>query len=195
MRAWPLAVLLLTLSGCTGTTGPPATPGDGGTCPNWTVGDHSVSRVEDTTLFNGGTPPATVKTSSNTLPIDGHPPADVEGRRVDRYLLKLATTVENGTLEFRAFRNDTGQPLQLYPEGNPAQARAAWTFPSPSGPLRSTASLQVDLGPATAPPSPAVLRLDATFTAAPGRTIGPDAGADFAVEAFALYRAPGCVQK
>lgn len=207
MRA-PLAAglavaLLAPLAGCLqGDTGGTTTPSTfTATCPNWTRGDHPIFSIADTSLYIGGAGQA-AKTSVNLIPDPPRAPADEGGKRADGYALDFprpnsySIHVENGTLEFRAYRNDTGEHLRLHEPTDPQDARLAWTFPNG---YTGGAHLQVNLVPATQDPSPAPLRLEATFTALPGHVIGTGkegpnsrAGATFSLDATVLYRAAGC---
>ncbi|MCA1812196.1 MAG: hypothetical protein LC623_09340 [Halobacteriales archaeon] len=210
MRALPaLALLLLVvpLSGCQDTTGPAFVP----TCPNWTEAQHPLSALVDTTLYQAKAPGQATRTNTETFPISNskgpaQPPADENGKRADRYLLRFPAStggpivVENGTLTFRAYRNDTGEQL-AFAIPTSGQTRMEATFSASGKAAAASVAYLVSLVPATQEPKPAALRLEATFTALPGFTIGtgsggtPRAGASFSVEPLVSYRAPGCVQK
>jgi hypothetical protein len=221
MRAWSLvglALLLLPLSGCTqGDTGT-GTSGFQATCPSWTFADHPVAGLTDTQLHNAQTAGQRERTTSETFPFGNgkaraKAPADEGGKKADQYQLRFPAAqsgspyifVENGTLTFKVFNNDTGQQLSLYDPADPSHTQVEWTFKSNGatpGVFRNVV-LQVDLVPATQEPQPAPIRLEATFKAADGYIIGTGqsgtghdrAGAIYSVEPFVHYRAPGCVLK
>lgn len=219
MRVWsalPLLLMLVPLSGCTqGDTGSTSTTSFN-TCPNWSIGEHPIAALSDTQLHNAQTPGQTTRTSTDTFPFtNGHEPAkapaDQDGKKADRYDLVFPAkqagstyiVVENGTLAFRIYRNDTGEQLAMYEPTNPLASKMEWTFQStaPGKPFIGSADLQVDLVPATKEPNPAAIRFEATFTANPGYVIGtgakgePRVGAYYSVEPTVHYRAPGCLQK
>jgi hypothetical protein len=199
-------LLLVPLSGCLqGDTGTSFAP----TCPNWTLGDHPLTTLGDATLYQPKDS-LTQRTNSETIPVGNgkdpvQPPADQGGKRADRYLLRFPgvtgapIVVENGTLTFRVYRQDGGEQLAITDYDHPDQTRTEWSFPPG---YVGGAALQVSLGPATQDPKPGVLRLDSTFVASPGYTIGvrtsthpQQSGASFSMSPTVLYRAVGCVAK
>ncbi|HUR62404.1 MAG TPA: hypothetical protein VM286_08600 [Candidatus Thermoplasmatota archaeon] len=219
MRAWsalPLLLMLVPLSGCTQGDTTTSTSDTFSTCPNWTVAQHPLAALADTQLHNPQTPGQTTRTSTDTFPFsNGHDPArapaDENGKKADRYNLRFPAQqagatpifVENGTLAFRVYRNDTNEQLSLYDPDHLGVSRMEWTFASagPGKPFIGNANLQVDLVPATREPSPAAIRFEATFTANPGFVISsgakgePRVGAYYSVEPIVHYRAAGCLQK
>jgi hypothetical protein len=212
MRVWApgLALLLFVpLSGCTQGDPGASTSSFVATCPNWTLGEHPLSGLVDTTLYQAKTPGQTARTNSETFPFGNGqgpaaPPPDENGKKADRYVLTFPgqtgepIVVENGTLELRFFRNDTGAPLSVTDTLRSQGPQESVKF---TGPFRGGAALQVDLVPATQEPKPAAIRMDATFTAAPGKVIGPGTsgtprvGASFSVSPTVMYRAAGCLAK
>jgi hypothetical protein len=216
MRAWVpagLALLLLVpLSGCLqgdrGTSTPTFTP----TCPNWTKADHPLAGLTDTQLHNTPTTAdKTTRTTVETFPFSNGKaaataPEDEGGKRADGYELHFPAAqsgapliwVENGTLEIRLYRNDTGEQLPITDAAHPGATQMAVTFPS--GYLGGAQLLAYLVSP-TKDPTPAALRFEAKFTALPGFVISsgakgePRVGAIYSVEPFVLYRAAGCVQK
>jgi hypothetical protein len=200
----PAALLLLLAAGCL--NGPTRVSGfDGPTCPNWTVAPHPLYGVSDVQFY--ATSNDNSKPHVNNFP--DHASDDVytddSGRKADQLRITFpsagsqapyAVRVDNGTLVLRAFRNDTGEQLDIYPADNPGDRRAEWAFPAGK---TLHLELQTDLTPATREPSPAQVRLEWGFTGLgpnnDGSKPGPLVGAYFSFEGSFLYRAAGCLQK
>lgn len=216
MRAPPivlLALLALPLAGCLqGDTGSGSTTSFQATCPNWTLAQHPLAALVDTTLYQAKTPGQATRTNQETFPFaaggrPAQPPPDQDGRKADRFLLTFPAAaggpiqVENGTLTFRVYRNDTGEQLKLADPNQPDVGQFEATFSASGRAKLATATYLVSLVPASQDPRPAAIRLESTFTALPGFTIStgqsgtPRAGASYSVEPLVSYRAAGCVQK
>jgi hypothetical protein len=175
-----------------------------------------LAALSDTQLHNPQSPGQTTRSSVDTFPFTNgnepaKAPADLDGKKADQYNLRFPAqqagatyiVVENGTLTFRVYRDDTGEQLALYDPDHLGVSKMEWTLAStgPGKPFIGSANLQVDLVPATKEPNPSALRFNATFTANPGFFISsggkgePRVGAIYSVEPVVHYRAAGCLQK
>ena len=207
MRLLAPALLLLStllMAGCADQGGNGTTATLEVTCPQWTEDPRPAGTVTNIGFYNrrDDLVPGEPRTMSDQFPLDGRTPPPLDRRVADRYRLALpgtgsgiGVTVDNGTLEVRAFRADDGRPLRFFEAANPTELRESFTFRS--GTL-SGLTWYVDLGPDTQDPVASAIRLDWTFT--PDAGLAPNSGMDgqarvgasYSITAFIAYRAPGC---
>jgi hypothetical protein len=203
MRAWlGAALLLMPLSGCL--QGEPAsTSSFTASCPNWVEDPHSAGSTSSTVFYNPGPPdkptPA-VRTETDYVPFKGNPET-YEGHPADKLAIDFHwrkdpahpeqpsdpryVVVEDGLLEMKVFRNDTGQQLTLYDLANPSVRQGTWTFISGT---YTNFTLQADLVPSGQAPSPTQLRVEWTFHRDLDGSPNTRTGAEYFFDPYFWYR-------